>query len=328
MSLSSFFQSYSSLLNGLPSFSISFDLKPFTVPSILELPLVKGKHGKSLRENYRTGLLVDQPWAQKYIDHYRDYPILTALDCVGFNVVNVPLGFMLNNAISQSSRYYESYKPQLKCFGTVFWKGSVWTHANRSKIIYGLKSKRDSRFLLRNWHCKRNPYGRVKPPSCEYSSYFDQLSKSDLFLVLRGDKPWLYSFFDCLLAGAIPVCIDTFYPDLGLENIGINTNDLLLALGTKTCSLDQIYESIVSLLEDEERVIHMKQVGQNFMRRYILNDHLLEVNGASVYFAGWGDFIAAKLLETARNGYALVDNSFICQTVNEVKHEIQSQKAH
>jgi hypothetical protein len=196
------------------------------------------------------------------------------------------------------------------------------------KLLKHLKQKRDNRFFLRHWHREGNPYGVVKPTSLEYVSYFKLLSVADAFLVMRGDKPWLYSFFDCLRAGAIPVCVDTFYGQLGWENIGIRTEDIILDLSTKTQTFDDIYFAIVELMEDKEKILHMKRIGQQFMQKYVFNDQLLAAHGASGYFAGWGDFIVAKLLETARNGYALVDNSLICKTVNEVKYEIQSQKAH
>lgn len=326
MSFALVLKSYPSLFSGVPFFHVPVDGVAPPPHALIALKTFKGENGKSIRKNYRSGFLVDQPWAQEYLDRYKDYPVFTALDCVGPNVVNVPLGFMMSSNISQSPQYYTQYDPQLKHFGKVFWKGSLWTHDTRGTLLSHLKGKADRRFLLRNWYCEQRPYGPVKPPSIEYTSYFKLLTQADAFLVMRGDLPWLYSFFDCLRAGAIPVCVNTFYGNLGWENIGIKTSDLLLDLKTTTHTLDQIYEEIVSLIEDKERVLHMKRIGQHFMRNYVLNDCLLRQHGANVYLCGWGDFIAAKCLETIRNGYTLVNQSFISPLVNEIKHEVQSQK--
>lgn len=293
----------------------------------LWLPRLTNAHGKSIRKNYRAGSCVDQFWTQPYIDYYSTHAIFTPMDCLADNVVNVPSGFMLNDNISQSKAYCLNYAPKLTRFNKVFWKGSAWTHEIRPKVVRYLKSKRDVRFVLRNWTCTSgNPYGAVKPPSIEYTSYFEQLSHADLFLVMRGDRPWLYSFFDCLRAGAIPVCIDTFYGNLGWEKIGIAPDDILLDLDTSKHGLEGIYQAITSLLENKEKLLHMKATGQQFFQKYVLTDGLVAAHGASIYFSGWGDFIVAKALEIARNNYKLDNTQFISPLVHEVKDVLQSQK--
>jgi hypothetical protein len=129
-----------------------------------------------------------------------------------------------------------------------------------------------------------------------------------VFLIMRGDRPWTNSFFDCLRANAIPVCIDTFYHKLGWHKIGFNIDDLFLDFNTQKDSIETIYNEIQNLLKDKERVLSMKNNLLKFYTQVVMQDKYLVANGAAISGAGWGCAIRSKLLEIHNNDYILKDN--------------------
>lgn len=275
------------------------------------------------KTNIRQGNLVDQCWADKYIKHCNTNPIFTIFDCVGENVVNFPLGFIPCDCISQTIDYYRSYSPAYpKYHNKVFWSGSGFTHNIRPTLIDFIQTQSQSNknIDVNYWKPDGNPYGKIKPQPSEYTKYFERLKSSDIFLVIRGDLPWLNSFFDALRAGCIPVCIDTFYANLGWENIGIKTEDIILDLHTNVNSLDEIYEKIIELVSNKDKVLHMKDTIRNFYNKYILTDRYLNKHHTRFHLAGWGDFYVAKVLELVENNYQIKNNQFICAKVKEIKN--------
>src|SRR6056300_84854 len=261
----------------------------------------------------RGGNLVDQFWTQKYIDYF-DNPILTHADCKAGNVVNMPLGFMSGRAVSQNTNYMFEQNNNNEYFGKIFWRGRISTHNRRSKIISYFTSNKSGQVDVNRWNIDGGKYGIYgqshlpPPPKKEYENYFNALKNSDFFLVIRGDKPWTKSFMDCLRAGAIPVFIDTFYQDMGWENINIQPEDLFLHFSTETYSVEEIYDKCLEVLQNKDRVLYMKNNINQLYKKYILTDRTVKNNYSTEC---WGDFIAAKILEIQRNDYKLISNQFI-----------------
>lgn len=260
----------------------------------------------------RSGCEVDREHIElilKKFDSYQFTPFFTTLDYQSDNTVNMPLGFISCKSIKKTSQYYKEYNQSIKHYGNLFWRGDVTTHETRSKIISYFSLKNNSNFNVANW-CPAN--GKFyKDNACtehEYDTYFNRLKQSDAFLVMRGDRPWTNSFFDCLRANAIPVCIDTFYHKLGWHKIGFKIDDLFLDFDSKKDSLEKIEDEIQILLKNKDRVLHMKQNLLSFYKEFILKDRYLVLFGASLPCVGWGEIIKSKLLETHNNDYILRDN--------------------
>ena len=270
----------------------------------------------------RDGNLVDQFWTQKYIDYF-DNPIFTGLDCKSKNVVNMPMGFMQHGTINQNSNYMFEQNNNNQYFGKIFWRGRTKTHNIRPKIIDYFIDQKSKQVDIKHWNIDNKKYAIYKsvsqmppPPKQEYENYFNGLKNSDFFLVIRGDRPWTKSFMDCLRAGVIPVCIDTFYQDMGWENINIQPEDLFLHFSTETYSVEEIYDECLKALQNKDRVLYMKNNINQFYKKYILTDRNVKNN---YHIQCWSDFIAAKILEIQRNDYKLISNQFISPLVNEIK---------
>jgi len=269
----------------------------------------------------RIGNFVDQFWTQKYIDYF-DNPIFTHFDCKANNVVNMPLGLMHHFSVNQNVNYMFKQNHNNQYFSKIFWKGRISTHSIRSKIISYFTSKESSQVDIKNWNIDCSKYGIYgqrhlqPPPKTEYTSYFNELKNSDFFLVIRGDKPWTLSFMDSLRAGAIPVCIDTFYQDMGWENINIQPEDLFLYFSTETYSVEEIYDECLKALQNKDLVLYMKNNINQFYKKYILTDRAVK---NKYHIQCWSDFIAAKILEIQKNDYKLISNQFISPLVNEIK---------
>jgi len=295
--------------------TISENLLPKTKDTIIRFS------NRQERKNIRKNMLVDQYWANEYIEYYNKNPIITHYDCIGENVINMPLGIMPSKYISHNIDYYKSYhpiEPQYK--NKVFWRGRGFTHNIRKILIDFLKDKKHPNVDVDYWTPDGNPYGPIKPPPSEYTKYFEQLKSSDIFLVIRGDLPWLNSFFDALRAGCIPVCIDTFYGNLGWENIGIEKEDILVDFHTSINSLDEIYEKIIKLVLNKDKILYMKDNIRNFYNKYILTDRYLNKYHTAFHFSGWGDFLVAKILDLVENNYQITNKQFFCAKVKEIKN--------
>jgi len=269
----------------------------------------------------RDGNLVDQFWTQKYIDHF-DNPIFTSFDCKSKNVVNMPEGFMPHLSINQNANYMFEQNNNNEYFGKIFWKGRTKTHNIRPKIINYFIDQKSKQVDVNHWNIddtKYRIYGQSRltaPPKKEYENYFNGLKNADFCLVIRGDNPWTMGFMDCLRAGAIPICIDTFYQDMGWENINIQPEDLFLHFSTDIYSVEEIYDRCLEVLQDKDRVFYMKNNINQFYKKYILTDRAVK---NKYHIQCWSDFIAAKILEIQKNDYKLINNQFISPIVNEIK---------
>lgn len=312
---------YSDLLVNINIDNITDSLLQLNPKQILILSSYYNQNQIFERQNIRDGKLVDQFWTNKYIQYYNTNAIFTHFDCMGDNIINMPLGFIPSKNISQNIYYYKSYSPNnLKYYNKVFWRGRGSTHNIRKVLINFLKHKKHPNIDVEYWRSNGNPYRQIKPGPAEYTTYFEQLKSSDIFLVIRGDLPWLNSFFDALRAGCIPVCIDTFYGSLGWENIDIKTEDILLDLNTTSSSLNEIYQQIIELLANKDRVLHMKNTIRDFYHDYILTDRYLNKHHTTFHFSGWGDFFVAKVLDLVEHNYQITNNNFICSKVKEIKN--------
>lgn len=243
----------------------------------------------------------------KKFDNHKSISFFTPLDYKSDNTINIPLGFIRCGAIKKTPQYYKEYNQNIKHYGNLFWRGDITTHEIRNQILNYFENKIN--FDVANW---RPANGRFYMDNActeyEYDTYFDRLKQADTFLIMRGDKPWTNSFFDCLRANTIPICIDTFYHKLGWHKIGFKTDDLFLNFDLKEDDLEKVENEIQSLLKDKDRVLYMKENLLRFYEQVVLQDKYLSKYGASVLCAGWGNTIKSKLLQIHNNDYKLTDN--------------------
>lgn len=243
----------------------------------------------------------------KKFDNYKSISFFTPLDYKSDNTINIPLGFIRCGVIKKTPQYYKEYNQNIKHYGNLFWRGDITTHETRNQILNYFENKIN--FDVANW---RPANGRFYMDNActeyEYDTYFDRLKQADAFLIMRGDKPWTNSFFDCLRANTIPICIDTFYHRLGWHKIGFKTDDLFLNFDLKEDDLEKVENEIQSLLKDKDRVLYMKENLLRFYEQVVLQDKYLSKYGASVVCAGWGNTIKSKLLQIHNNDYKLKDN--------------------
>jgi len=266
---------------------------------------------------YKQGFLLDQPMMQCYTT---DRPIFTSLDHKANNVVNMPLGFMPNKRISQEANYYLNHNKQLECFNLTYWRGRD-THETRIKVLSHFSKSNEPNIDVQFWDLERkyHPYNRSITPYQYYADYYNKLCHSDFFLIMRGDKPWTFSFMDCIRATCIPVCIDTFYNSLGWSNIGINPNDIFLDYNTQDWSIEEIYEDLLDQMNNREKILHMKNQINIFYKKYILSDRCITIANRTDQW-GWHDFVASKILEIKNNNYKLLNNAFISPLVKNIKN--------
>jgi len=294
---------------------------------------VRGKdpHMQRNRNVWRTIDVTDKHFIE-------DYPKFEGITFCRYevhpqeNMIRVPLNHMAYDRISQDKDYFKEVGIDQtgQFFNRCFWRGGK-THIVRDKIIPFLKEKSDSRFDLEFWKAKTGvTYHVIKPPDAwEYNQYFAELQKSDAALCVRGDTEWLYSFFDIVRAVAIPICINTGYPHLGWEKIGIDYNDLFLNYDISFGdSAEDVYEGINSLLNDKERCRKMKTNLRKFYEEIYLTDRGLDlyllnqdeaINPRYPGLCGWGDFFAGKVIEIVKNNFVLKDNKFFSKNALEIK---------
>lgn len=263
------------------------------------------------RNNYvkRFGYEVDKFKIESILNQHKPTACFTWLDYKAQNTINIPLGFIRCNVIKKSSQYYKEYNQDIKYYRNLFWRGDTTTHQTRTKIVNYFNNINDRNFDIAHWSPIAGKfYSDNACTEYEYDTYFNQLKSSDAFFVIRGDLPWTNSFFDCLRANTIPICVDTFYNRLGWHKIGFEISDLFLNFDLRKDSLEKIMTEIQVLLKDKEKVLYMKQNLLRFYKEFILKDkHLLEY-GASLFSAGWGGIIKNKMLEIHNNNYILKDN--------------------
>lgn len=264
------------------------------------------------REGYKTraGNEVDRPKIEsvlKRFNNHKSVTFFTTLDYKADNTINMPLGFIPCRFIKKAPQYYKEYNQTIKHYGNLFWRGDITTHEIRNKIVGYFKKR--TNFDVSNWQPANGRfYADNACTEYDYDTYFDRLKQADAFLIMRGDKPWTNSFFDCLRANTIPVCIDTFYHKLGWHKIGFKTEDLFLHFDFKEGDLEKVENEIQSLLKDKDRVLYMKKNLLKFYKDFVLQDRYLMLYGASIPCVGWGETIKSKMLEIYNNNYTLKDN--------------------
>ena len=254
----------------------------------------------------KSGFYVDEPQLQgiynvkKILDEC--LLVFTNLDFnpKESNYCFIPFSFNYYKNISQEKNYWQKGLMQEHKTNRVYWSGSVWTHSSRN-ITKQLMDYEDSRYVLKEWKPKTSSgeearvYGLNKPDPSEYQRYISNLSASQITLVIRGDRPWLFSFLDVLRAGTIPVFIDTLYPELGWENLDILFSDIGLQFNSAIDSVECIKSQIDELLDDNTRMNHMKGKINHFYSKHIKNDILYKKGVYDSYWTGWLNFYGAKI---------------------------------
>lgn len=221
------------------------------------------------------------------------------------NTVNIPVGFTPHTAISQEPRYWAD-KPRCTDFhykNRVFWSGNVKNHNFRKAILNHYTNIEDSRFTIKSFD--ENIY--IKPTeSSTYTNYLHDLQESDIVLCIRGDVPSVYSLFDVMQSGCVPVFINCF--DIGWEKI-INVDEHFLTFNLDETSIEDVHSKILELLNDQERLIKMKR---NCMDLYETHFKKSKFHGRS-----YTNFIVAKSIEFHANDYQLnlTDNKLISRTI-------------
>ena len=189
----------------------------------------------------------------------------------------------------------------------VFWSGSIRTHETRKHFFDFYSTVDDGEFEIVNF--TENVYTDGLAPST-YDKYIYNLSKSDIVYVLRGDKPWVNTFFDVLRTGCIPVMVSSMN-DYGWENIFENVDDYMLRFDLRLHSMEYIHEQVMLLLKDKSRVLAMKANIRKFYDLFFKHDAKF----------GFSEFLLAKCIDIYKNDFDVekVDNKFICSEVLTLK---------
>lgn len=189
----------------------------------------------------------------------------------------------------------------------VFWSGEK-THETRGYVLSFYNKVDDKRFDVSLF--KESVY-RDGFKTGTYETYLNNLSKSDVVFMLRGDRIWAHTFFDIIRCGCIPIMINSMN-DYGWENIFTNVDDYMLRFDLREHSMEHIHQQVVLLLEDKERVLHMK----NNIRKF--HDMFFKHNCAAY---GFSEFLLAKLVEIYKNDFDInkIDNKFISTEILNLK---------
>ena len=216
-------------------------------------------------------------------------------------VIQAPLGPMFgDNKTIKNETFHNK----------VFWSGSI-THETRANVLSFYNKVDDKRFdvSLFKDRPKRLYAGGLKTET--YETYLNNLSKSDVVYMLRGDRIWAHTFFDIIRCGCIPVMINSMN-DYGWENIFTNVDDYVLRFDLREHSMEHIHQQVTLLLEDKERVLHMK----NNIRK--LHDTFFKHSNLKYGFA---EFFLAKCVEIYKNDFDInkIDDKFICPEILNLK---------
>ena len=189
----------------------------------------------------------------------------------------------------------------------VFWSGGQ-THETRGNVLSFYKTIDDKRFDVSLF--KENVY-RDGFKTGTYETYLNNLSKSDVVFMLRGDRIWAHTFFDIIRCGCIPIMINSMN-DYGWDNIFTNVDDFMLRFDLREHSMEHIHQQVVLLLEDKERVLYMK----NNIRKF--HDMFFKHNCLTF---GFSEFLLAKLVDIFKNDFDInkIDNKFISTEILNLK---------
>ena len=129
----------------------------------------------------------------------------------------------------------------------VFWSGAI-THETRGNVLSFYNTIDDKRFDVALF--KETVYKNGLKTGT-YETYLNNLSKSDVVYMLRGDRIWVNTFFDVIRCGCIPIMINSMN-DYGWENIFTNVDDFMLRFDLREHSMEHIHQQVALLLEDKE----------------------------------------------------------------------------
>ncbi|MEN9445615.1 MAG: Exostosin family [Bacteroidota bacterium] len=274
------------------------------------------------RQGIRTSDVVDQHYLQNVT--FDGIIFAKTLDIFGPNIINNLIPHTPHLSISKNKDYFkEINNEEYKFYNKCFWRGG-YTHVTRRKVLNFLNKKNDARFDVSHWTPKTGKIYDAEsksPDEWEYDEYFKNLSTSDIGLCIRGDRPWIFSFFDVIRSGAIPVCVNTQYHNLGWENIGYDINNLFLSYDlTKGDTLEDMYNGIDNLLKNKNKCLEMKKNLRKFYKEIYLTDRTHTFDNVKRYLTGFGDFFVAKVIEIIENNFVLKDNKFFCNKVFQIKN--------
>jgi hypothetical protein len=189
----------------------------------------------------------------------------------------------------------------------VFWSGTR-THETRGDFLSFYEKVDDKRFDVSLF--KEAVY-RDGFKTGTYETYLNNLSKSDVVYILRGDRIWVNTFFDVIRCGCIPIMINSMN-DYGWENIFTNVDDFMLRFDLREHSMEYIHQQVALLLEDKERVLYMK----NNIRKF--HDMFFKHNCSKF---GFSEFLLAKLVDIFKNNFDInkIDNKFISTEILNLK---------
>lgn len=189
-----------------------------------------------------------------------------------------------------------------------FWSGSL-THLTRKNFLQFYNNTIDDKRFDISHFSERVYLDGFQPGT--YEAFLDNLSKSDIVFLLRGDRIWAHTFYDIIRAGCIPVMISSmnYY---GWENIFKNVDDYMLRFDLREHTMEYIHQQVVSLIEDRERVLYMKAN----IRRF--HDMFFKHN-CSTY--GFSEFLLAKCVEIYKNDFDInkIDDKLICPEILSLK---------
>jgi hypothetical protein len=254
-----------------------------------------------IRKGYCVDNRVDIPTIKNFCFSTNDFCNIPYL-------IPTPSGPIRSGFISQKPKYWLDYNiKNTDFYNKVYWCGSNSTHATRKEFYDFYNTFDDDRFNIIKF--TSNVYQTETSPSI-YTDYIEELSKSDISFVLRGDKTFANSFFDVIMAGCIPVMISSMNY-FGWENIFENVDDYMLRFDLREHSMEYIHEQVVLLLEDKERVLRMKANIANFYNKFFKH---------SANF-GFAEFLIAKCIEIYKNDFDIekIDNEFICSEFLKLK---------
>lgn len=271
----------------------------------------------------RHGVKVDSKILKQFkpITHGLSFSIMD-IDLLESKTIGIPISYTRPFNISQPTNYFtEQFNStnQNKYHNKIYWRGDTASHEVRSLLLENMKEFPDKRLDIAPYEPTNGTvYGNVKPPTRGYTDYFETLQKSDIALQVRGDLTWAFTFLDVLRPGCIPCFINTEYDNLGWEQLGLVKEEMFISFDIFKHSPQFIYNEMIALLEDRERVLHMKQNIHNFFKKYIITDRDI-CNYQDRILPGWMDFYAAKLLEYFHCDYKVEELCFFSKYINQVK---------
>ena len=252
------------------------------------------------RQGIRSGYCVDN---QLSLGVHNKNCLLTTLDmCDSNNIIQTGLGHTPNKCISKQPGYHLKELNKNNSFhNKVYWSGSI-THSDRNVLLdFYTNNITDNRFLIQEFipPSGNKSISRVPISSLIHDKHIMRLVNSDIVYIIRGDRPMTHSMLEVFRAGCIPVFINI--SDLGWEHVLSRKNDFMLSftLDLKNHSFNSIHEQVATLLEDRQRVMHMKN---NIKKLY--NTFFANYDGDP-----WFPFHFSKLIDLSRSQFNITNQS-------------------